>query len=65
VKESAVADAPAAVPDRRGRMFASSRLVLEFALLFIGTMAAKELLGITGAVSYPNLLWLPVAVLTL
>jgi hypothetical protein len=65
VNESAVADVPAAVPDRRGRTFARSRLVLEFGLLFIGTMAAKELLAITGAVSFPNLLWLPVAVLTL
>jgi hypothetical protein len=38
---------------------------LEFVLLFAGTMVARQLVGGTGSASYPNLLWLPVVVLTL
>jgi len=65
VNESPVAGLPSALPQRRWQMFATLRLVLEFALLFTGTVVAKEVLASTVTVSYPNLLWLPVAVLTL
>jgi hypothetical protein len=41
------------------------RLVLELALIFAATMLAKQILAATVSASYPNLLWLPVIVLTL
>src|SRR5713101_5895823 len=40
-------------------------LVIEFALMFAGTLLAKQILAATVNVSFPNLLWLPVLVLTL
>jgi hypothetical protein len=49
---------------RRSRSSALLRIALEFFLLFAGTMAAKELLSGTST-PYPNLLWLPVMVLSL
>jgi GAF domain len=50
---------------RRSRWSAMLRLVLEFTLIFAGTMLAKQILAATVNASYPNLLWLPVIVLTL
>src|SRR5207249_1928277 len=41
------------------------RLILEFVLIFAGTILAKQILAATVNASYPNLLWLPVIVLTL
>jgi hypothetical protein len=52
-------------PERRSRWSAMFRLVLEFALIFAATVAAKQLLAATVTASYPNLLWLPVMLLTL
>jgi hypothetical protein len=64
VKEAAPAlEGPA--PDRSTRRSATFRLLLEFALLFGGTMLAKQWLTNTASASYPNLLWLPITVLTL
>jgi hypothetical protein len=57
---------PAVTPrERRSRWSAMPSLVLEFALFFTGTMLAKEILAATLNTSYPNLLWLPVVLLTL
>ncbi len=52
-------------PERRSGWSAMFRLVLEFTLIFAGTMLAKQILAATVNASYPNLLWLPVIVLTL
>ncbi len=65
MKEGAVTRTPSAATYRRGRIVASLRLVLEFVFLFMAAVAAKELLASTVTGSYPNLLWLPIAVLTL
>jgi hypothetical protein len=51
--------------ERRSRWSAMVRLALEFVLFFTGTMLAKEILAATLSTPYPNLLWLPVMVLTL
>jgi hypothetical protein len=51
--------------ERWARWSAMPSLVLEFALLFTGTMLAKQILAATVSTPYPNLLWLPVVVLTL
>jgi hypothetical protein len=64
VKEAARALEDSA-PARSTRRSATFRLLLELALLFGGTMLAKQLLTSTASASYPNLLWLPVTVLTL
>jgi len=48
----------------RSRWSAMLRIALEFFLLFAATMAVKELLG-GSSTPYPNLLWLPVMVLSL
>jgi hypothetical protein len=60
VNSSAVSGA-----ERRSRWSAMLRLVLEFALVFAGAMLAKQILAATVNASYPNLLWLPVILLTL
>jgi hypothetical protein len=65
VNETAATGEADAAAQRRERMFAIFRLVLEFAFLFTVTVAAKELLAAAVPATYPNLLWLPVAVLTL
>ncbi|HEY7247180.1 MAG TPA: hypothetical protein VH678_25180 [Xanthobacteraceae bacterium] len=65
MNDSAVARLATAAPYRRGRIAATFRLALELVFLFMGAVAAKELLANTATASYPNLLWLPVAVLTL
>jgi hypothetical protein len=59
--EQAVANS---TPARRTRTSATLRLGLEFALLFSGTMLVKQILASAVSAPYPNLLWLPVAVLT-
>jgi hypothetical protein len=51
--------------ERRSRWPAMFGLVLEFVLIFAGTMLAKQILAATVNASYPNLLWLPVMLLTL
>jgi hypothetical protein len=59
-------NAPVEIPgERRWRPSARVRLALEFLLFFTGTMLAKEILTATVSTPYPNLLWLPVMVLTL
>jgi hypothetical protein len=62
---SAATGATGAGPHGRDRRWAILRLTLEFAFLFLCAVTAKELLAGTLGGSYPNLLWLPIAVLTL
>ncbi len=49
----------------RARRPAPVGLVLEFVLVFAGTLLAKQVLAATLTTSYPNLLWLPVVLLAL
>ena len=63
VNESAVADVPAGAPDRRRRTFALSARRSSSRFYSSAPWQPRRSLAITGAVSYPNLLWLPVAVI--
>jgi hypothetical protein len=54
-----------AIGGRERRSSAMFRLVLEFILIFAGTMLANQILAASVVASYPNLLWLPVILLTL
>jgi hypothetical protein len=53
------------VAGTKRRSSAVFRLGLEFILIFAGTMVAKQILAATVIAPLPNLLWLPVLVLTL
>jgi hypothetical protein len=52
-------------PKRGSRLPAALNLVLEFAFFFAIAMIAKQVLAASLSTPYPNLLWLPVVVLTL